>query len=57
MNDSADLIHRLREQAQAGGFRWVDVMRLLLEAAQALEDADRECRQFSDMGRWRKLVD
>lgn len=31
------LIERLREQASASGHRWTDVMRLLLEAADALE--------------------
>lgn len=36
--NNEDLIRRLREQAQAHGHVWVDVMRLLLEAAEALEE-------------------
>lgn len=35
--DRGDLVRRLREQAQAGSHRWVDVMMLLLEAANELE--------------------
>jgi hypothetical protein len=37
----SSLISRLREQASAGGHRWVDVMALLLEAAQRIEDEGR----------------
>lgn len=46
--NSADLIRRLREQAQAPGHVWTDVMRLLLEAADALENSvHKPCDEYA----------